>query len=70
MEEEHRDTLKSKLGLFYTHLQQKEELKNKFKQMRNEEALKEEIKKERWSVKKVETTYRPTIDEFNELFGK
>ena len=57
---------------FYDELtpEQKQEFKKKYQQMRNEEALKEEIKKERWSVKKVETTYRPTIDEFNELFGK
>lgn len=70
MEEEQRHLLRGKLGLFYAHLQQKEQLKNKFKQMQDEEKLKEEIKKTRWSAKKVESDYRPTIDEFDNLFGK
>lgn len=70
MEELQRAALRSKLAMFYNHLQQKEELKNKFKQMQDEEALKEEIKKTRWSEKKLESDYRPTIEEFDKLFGE
>jgi len=70
MEEEQRAALKSKLGMFYNHLQQKEQLKNKFKQMQDEEKLKEEIRKTRWSTKKVESDYRPTVEEFDKLFGE
>jgi len=70
MDEALRIRLKDKLGMFYNHLQQKEQLKNKFKQMQDEENLKKQIQESRWSVKKVESDYRPTIDEFDKLFGK
>ena len=69
MDEELRIRFKDKLGMFYNHLQQKEQLKNKFKQMRDEELLKKQIQESRWSVKKVESDYIPTIEEFDKLFG-
>jgi hypothetical protein len=70
MDEELRIRLKDKLGMFYNHIKQKEELKKKYQQMRDEELLKKQIQESRWSVKKVESDYIPTIEEFDKLFGK
>ncbi len=62
---------------FQQMLVDKENLKNKFRQMlqqeeqvKVDEELKEKIKQTRWSAKGVKDNgYRPTIDEFDKLFG-
>lgn len=70
MDDELRTRLKDKLGTFYNHIKQKEELKKKYQEMRDEELLKKQIQESRWSPQKIKSEYKPTIDEFDKLFGK
>lgn len=70
MDDELRVQLKDKLGMFYNHIKQKEELKKKYQEMRDEELLKKQIQESRWSPQKIKCEYKPTVEEFNNLFGE